>query len=421
MTATTVDRLFGESSSVAVKAPVRAVSSIANITLSGLQTVGGVLLVEGDRVLVAAQTDSKQNGIYNASASGWTRAGDFNDNRDAVQGTVVIAQGALWASYQLTTPNPVQFGTTPITFSPPAAGMVTQAIIAALLSGSIFNATVDGPAPVILRQAYNYSGGTAGFVVPVLNMRADVTDCGANYPWTCLATMFNSSTGSAQAVAFYGQGSKVVANASPTWGAAFAIREMTSTPDPTTGSVALELDLQANGTDIHSGRVICDAVIIPYTPYGSGGATVTATYGYRVSNGNDTRSVVSFPFALGIGLQCFAGFDTSRATCTAAAYMLAQGQGIVFDGAAGTHFISYDGTGLGFHAAGNLITRLNSDGTIRFGGPTHNIVFAAAPGGTGTAAAVLTANKPGASTAVSTWGKITIDGTDYVWPLWLAS
>src|SRR5258708_2145493 len=237
MTATTVDRLFGESSSVAVKAPVRAVSSIANITLSGLQTVGGVLLVEGDRVLVAAQTDSKQNGIYNASASGWTRAGDFNDNRDA------------------------------------------------------------------------------------------------------------------------GQGSKVVANASPTWGAAFAIREMTSTPDPTTGSVALELDLQANGTDIHSGRVICDAVIIPYTPYGSGGATVTATYGYRVSNGNDTRSVVSFPFALGIGLQCFAGFDTSRATCTAAAYMLAQGQGIVFDGAAGTHFISYDGTGLGFHAAGNLITR----------------------------------------------------------------
>src|SRR5258706_9234549 len=186
MTATTVDRLFGESSSVAVKAPVRAVSSIANITLSGLQTVGGVLLVEGDRVLVAAQTDSKQNGIYNASASGWTRAGDFNDNRDAVQGTVVIAQGALWASYQLTTPNPVQFGTTPITFSPPAAGMVTPAIIASPLSGSIFNATVDGPAPGILRQAYNHSGGTAGLAGPVLHMPAVVTDCGADYPWTRL-------------------------------------------------------------------------------------------------------------------------------------------------------------------------------------------------------------------------------------------
>src|SRR5258706_692369 len=164
MTATTVDRLFGESSSVAVKAPVRAVSSIANITLSGLQTVGGVLLVEGDRVLVAAQTDSKKNCICNPWASGWTGAGDFNDNRDAVQGTVVIAQGALWASYQLTTPNPVQFGTTPITFSPPAAGMVTQAIIAALLSGSIFNATVEGPAPVIFVQAFNNLAGTAALV-----------------------------------------------------------------------------------------------------------------------------------------------------------------------------------------------------------------------------------------------------------------
>lgn len=39
--------------------------------------------------------------------------------------------------------------------------------------------------------------------------------------------------------------------------------------------------------------------------------------------------------------------------------------------------------------------------------------------GTGSAAAALTANKPGTSTAVATWLTISINGTDYVIPAWL--
>lgn len=38
---------------------------------------------------------------------------------------------------------------------------------------------------------------------------------------------------------------------------------------------------------------------------------------------------------------------------------------------------------------------------------------------TGAAAAVLTANKPGATTAISTWLTMRINGTDYVIPLYL--
>jgi hypothetical protein len=45
------------------KAPVKAAST-ANLTLSGTQTVDGVSLLAGDRVLVKDQTDGKENGIY---------------------------------------------------------------------------------------------------------------------------------------------------------------------------------------------------------------------------------------------------------------------------------------------------------------------------------------------------------------------
>lgn len=52
---------------------VRAVAS-GNITLANLPTIDGVALANGDRVLVAGQTDSAQNGVYVAGAGAWIRA-----------------------------------------------------------------------------------------------------------------------------------------------------------------------------------------------------------------------------------------------------------------------------------------------------------------------------------------------------------
>lgn len=57
------------------KMPVR-VHTIGPITLSGLQTIDGVALMEGDRVLVKDQILPEQNGIYVASAYTWNRALD---------------------------------------------------------------------------------------------------------------------------------------------------------------------------------------------------------------------------------------------------------------------------------------------------------------------------------------------------------
>lgn len=168
MNATSTDRLYGQSPGVAVKAPVRAVALVNIATLGGLQTVGGIALAEGDRVLLTAQTSPIANGIYNASVSAWARTGDFDGPYDVVSGTLVVqplanGTGAFW---QVTSTNPVLPGTSPITFTllnnPNVTYPPTQAEINALVT--IVN---GGWLPGIVdRYGTNTVPGTTDMTVP---------------------------------------------------------------------------------------------------------------------------------------------------------------------------------------------------------------------------------------------------------------
>lgn len=83
------DRFNGVVASLAIKAPCKTVSDAGNILLEGEQTIGTIPVVDGDRVLVIAQTDPVENGIYNVRTSSWERAADFDGNRDVAKGTIV--------------------------------------------------------------------------------------------------------------------------------------------------------------------------------------------------------------------------------------------------------------------------------------------------------------------------------------------
>jgi hypothetical protein len=122
MTSTATDVIDGVSGSTAIKAPVRC-KTTANITLSGFQAIDGVTLAAGDenlRVLVDNQTDATENGIYDAGASAWTRAADFDGNRDVKTGTLVpVNSGTLYAGtlWRCTTADPIVIDTSSISFS----------------------------------------------------------------------------------------------------------------------------------------------------------------------------------------------------------------------------------------------------------------------------------------------------------------
>lgn len=135
---TPVDPITGAGETVAYKAPCR-LATTGNITLSGLQTVNGVTTAAGDRVLVRAQTDQKQNGIYIAAAGAWLRSRDFDSNRDITKGTrVTVTDGSTLAGreYQVTSALPIALGTDNITFAETLSSNAGGSAAAAAASAS---------------------------------------------------------------------------------------------------------------------------------------------------------------------------------------------------------------------------------------------------------------------------------------------
>lgn len=110
-----------------LKESVRAATTGA-ISLSGTQTVDGVSLVVGDRVLVKNQATTADNGLYVVAAGAWARAADANADAEVTAGlTVPVAEGttngdSLWI---LATNDPITVGTTGLTFAKigPATGL----------------------------------------------------------------------------------------------------------------------------------------------------------------------------------------------------------------------------------------------------------------------------------------------------------
>jgi uncharacterized cupin superfamily protein len=105
--------------SFTVIAPVR-VATTANITLSGAQTIDGVAVVAGNRVLVKDQSSAAQNGIYVAAAGAWSRATDFNETSEVVNGAYVTATaGSTQAAsaWVMTSADPITVGTTAQTWT----------------------------------------------------------------------------------------------------------------------------------------------------------------------------------------------------------------------------------------------------------------------------------------------------------------
>lgn len=103
------------------------VVTVSNITLSGgtPATVDGVSLQVANRILVTAQTDASENGIYLVNTVGggsngtWQRSLDFNSNAVVTSGALVpITEGTSYSNslWRLTTSDPITIDTTSLTF-----------------------------------------------------------------------------------------------------------------------------------------------------------------------------------------------------------------------------------------------------------------------------------------------------------------
>ncbi|EZP31917.1 MULTISPECIES: phage tail protein [unclassified Pseudomonas] len=111
-------RILDELSKLDIKQSVRAATT-ANISLVGLQTIDGVALAVGDRVLVKNQAAAKDNGPYVVAVGSWVRAKDADSNAKITPNlTVAVEAGSTQADtiWQLVTDAPIVVGTTALTF-----------------------------------------------------------------------------------------------------------------------------------------------------------------------------------------------------------------------------------------------------------------------------------------------------------------
>lgn len=119
------------------------VATTANITLSGTQTIDGVAVVAGDRVLVKNQSTASQNGIYVVAAGAWTRSTDADTWAKLVSAFVFVEKGTVGADtgWVSTVDSGGTLGSTAVTFSQFSGAGTYTAGTGLTLTGTQFSIT----------------------------------------------------------------------------------------------------------------------------------------------------------------------------------------------------------------------------------------------------------------------------------------
>ena len=103
------------------------VATTGNITLSGTQTIDGVACIAGQRILVRAQTDGTQNGVYEVAAGAWSRSDDLSTGSEFHGASLGVREGSTYADKIFVCSNDsVTLGVTAITFIDYVAGQVAD-------------------------------------------------------------------------------------------------------------------------------------------------------------------------------------------------------------------------------------------------------------------------------------------------------
>lgn len=151
------------------KASVRAATT-ANITLSGAQTIDGVSVVAGERVLVKDQSTPTQNGLYLCASGAWTRTVDADGAGELTpRTTVAVEEGTVSAGFKYTVTNTgaITIGVTNITWAVTDQGGVTYTEGNGIdISGSVIS--VD-PAVTVRKYASNVGSSTSVVITHSLN------------------------------------------------------------------------------------------------------------------------------------------------------------------------------------------------------------------------------------------------------------
>ena len=177
------------------------VGTTANITLSGLQTIDGVTVVAGDRVLVKNQTTQANNGIYVAASGAWARSEDANTYAELVSAYLFITAGTTQGgqSYVCTSQPGGTLGVTAITWTTFTNNATYTAGTGLTLSGTQFSIT-----PVGTASTYGSASQVPVITTNASGQVSNVTNTAIAIANTAVSGLGTMSTQNASSVAITG-------------------------------------------------------------------------------------------------------------------------------------------------------------------------------------------------------------------------
>lgn len=310
-----------------VKASVK-VATTANITLSNTQTVDGVALSVGDRVLVKDQSTASQNGIYVVSATAWTRATDADNNPggEVTSGMFTfVEQGTVNSDcgFVLTTEDPITLGTTNLAFTLFSSSGTLIAGNGLSKNGNTLEVNVSNGitiasdsvqlASTVAGAGLTYTSGVLDVVGTAnrITVNADSIDIASTYVGqTSLTTLGTIGTGTWQGTIVAGQyggtgvnnsGKTITLGGNLTTSGAFAttltVTGATTVTLPTTGTLAT-----LAGTETFTNKTLTSPVVtggsINNTPIG---ATTANTGAFTSLTANNAVTFTSTTDATALG------------------------------------------------------------------------------------------------------------------------
>jgi hypothetical protein len=151
-------------------------ATTANITLSGAQTIDGISITAGMRVLVKNQTLDENNGIYQCNAGAWNRTTDANTWDSLIGAFTFIEQGTTQADsgWVCSVNSGGTLGTTPVTWVQFSAAGSYTAGTGLTLTGNEFSITNTA----VTAAAYGTNDGfyTTAFTVNAQGQLTDAAD-----------------------------------------------------------------------------------------------------------------------------------------------------------------------------------------------------------------------------------------------------
>ena len=292
-----------------VKDSVRAATT-ANITLSNTQTIDGVALSVGDRVLVKDQSTGSQNGIYVVASGAWTRATDFDNTpgTEVTSGAFTFVEEGTTNSdsgWVLTTNGTITIGTTALAF-----------------------AQFSGAGQIVAGAGLTKTGNTidVGGTADRITINADTVDIASTYiGQTSITTLGTVATGTWQATVIAGQyggtgvnnsGKTITLGGNLVTSGAFAttltVTNTTNVTLPTTGTLAT-----LAGTETFTNKTLTSPTINSGAI--SGTFTGAATFSGAITISNATASSSTTTGALivtggvGVGGTIYVGANLTGA------------------------------------------------------------------------------------------------------------